>query len=84
MFSAQAENSILGMADIQNTTSTARASSVTVNVEVMAQRHATGHSCKVTTAELVMVAMGPEGKPRPYSDVDPFEEPPATDGGSGR
>ncbi|MEC8558768.1 MAG: acyl-CoA thioesterase [Planctomycetota bacterium] len=59
-------------------------SSVTVNVEVMAQRHATGHSCKVTTAELVMVAMGPEGRPRPYSDVDPFEEPPATDGGAGR
>ncbi|MEE2681630.1 MAG: acyl-CoA thioesterase [Planctomycetota bacterium] len=48
--------------------------SVTVNVEVCAQRRDTGRSCKVTTAELVMVAMGPDGKPRPYSDV------PTTDG----
>ena len=47
--------------------------SVTVNVDVMAQRRESGISCKVTTAELVMVAMGPDGKPRPFSD----EEPPA-------
>ena len=43
--------------------------SVTVNVEVCAQRRDTGQTCKVTTAELVMVAMGPDGRPRPYTDV---------------
>ena len=48
-------------------------SSVTVNVDVVAQRNETGLSCKVTTAELVMVSMGPEGTPRPFSDVDPSE-----------
>ena len=50
-------------------------SSVTVNVEVLAQRRDTGKLCKVTTAELVMVAMGPDGKPRPYSDVAPEDAP---------
>ena len=49
--------------------------SVTVNVEVMAQRRKTGHTCKVTTAELVMVAMGPDGKPRPHSGIAPKDAP---------
>ena len=49
--------------------------SVTVNVEVLAQRRDSGKICKVTTAELVMVAMGPDGKPRPYSDIAPSDTP---------
>ena len=41
--------------------------SVTVNVDVMAQRRESGRTCKVTTAELVMVAMDTDGKPTPFN-----------------
>ena len=58
-------------------TSTSRKgkTSVTVQIDVVAERYMTGESVDVTSADMTLVAVGPDGKPIPFDTPPTVIEP---------
>jgi acyl-CoA thioesterase YciA len=61
-------------------TSTSRTgtTSVTVQIDVVAERYMTGESVDVTSADMTLVAVGPQGKPIPFDSAPTIIEPGVT------
>ncbi|MFI4873040.1 MAG: acyl-CoA thioesterase [Phycisphaerales bacterium JB061] len=61
-------------------TSTTRTgtTSVTVQIDVVAERYMTGESVDVTSADMTLVAVGPKGKPIPFDSPPTIIEPGVT------
>ncbi len=71
----------VGLGDIVNffaTTTRLGTTSVTICVEVEAERYHTGEKVPVTTATLTMVCVDPDGRPMPFRS--PAANSPATNG----
>ncbi|PHQ78988.1 MAG: acyl-CoA thioesterase [Phycisphaera sp.] len=49
--------------------------SVTVQIDVVAERYMTGESVDVTSADMTLVAVGPDGKPIPFDTPPTVIEP---------
>jgi acyl-CoA thioesterase YciA len=51
-------------------------SSVTIRIEVEAERYATGHTVPVTTASITLVSVSDQGRPIPFRSSPTVSEPP--------
>ncbi len=57
------------------TTTRTGTTSVTVKIEVVAERYMTGETVDVTAADMTLVAVGPDGKPIPFGSPPTVVEP---------
>lgn len=60
------------------TTTRTGTTSVTVRIDVVAERYMTGKFVDVTSADMTLVAVGPEGKPIPFVSPPTIVEPGVT------
>lgn len=63
---------------LYTTTTRMGTSSVSVKIEVVAERYMTGNSVDVTAADMTLVAVGPDGKPIPFRSPPTVVEPGVT------
>lgn len=57
------------------TTTRKGTTSVTVQIDVQAERYMTGQTVDVTSADMTLVAVGPHGKPIPFDSPPTVTEP---------
>ena len=63
---------------LYTTTNRTGTSSVTVKIEVIAERYMTGEAVDVTAADMTLVAVDPTGKPIPFNSPPTVREPGVT------
>lgn len=63
---------------LYTTTTRMGTTSVTVKIEVVAERYMTGEAVDVTAADMTLVAVGPDGKPIPFRAPPTVVEPGVT------
>ncbi len=63
---------------LYTTTTRTGTTSVTVQIDVVAERYMTGEAVDVTSADMTLVAVGPEGKPIPFDSPPTIIEPGVT------
>ena len=66
------------MVCLYTTTNRTGTSSVTVKIEVIAERYMTGEAVDVTAADMTLVAVDPTGKPIPFNSPPTVSEPGVT------